>query len=138
MRAVASLPRSIIVIEVLEHAEQPRVFELGRAAGFVLHDPGGGFRKPLVFCDHSARNEVTVFGRFVGAQAEQRFATHVANNQQEIRRHSWVSDYNSVTVGRRSTGRARSCKKPRPLGSRGFAARAKGLHFGTAERRTTT
>src|SRR5215472_15959519 len=50
---------------------------------------------------------------------------------QEIRRHSWVSDYNSITVGRRSTGRARSCKKPRPLGSRGFAARAKGLHFGT-------
>ena len=81
MRAVASLPRSIIVIEVLEHAEQPRVFELGRAAGFVLHDPGGGFRKPLVFCDHSAGNEVTVFGRLVGAQAEQHFATRVANNQ---------------------------------------------------------
>ena len=75
MRAVASLPRSIIVIEVLEHAEQPRVFELGCAAGFVLHDPGGGFRKPLVFCDHSAGNEVTVFGRLVGAQAEQHFAT---------------------------------------------------------------
>jgi len=81
MRAVAGLPRSIIVVEVLENAEQPRVFELGRAAGFVLHDPGEGFGKPLVFCDHSAGNKVTVFGRLVGAQAEQHFATRIANNQ---------------------------------------------------------
>src|SRR5262249_44417137 len=51
---------------------------------------------------------------------------------QEIRRHRWASDYSSGTVWRCRTGRAAMQKKPRPLGSRGFAARAEGLHSGTA------
>ncbi|MGB8628654.1 MAG: hypothetical protein WCD69_04585 [Xanthobacteraceae bacterium] len=81
MRAVVGIAEAIVLIKVLERADEPRVVHAHRVIGLGFEKTRKGVRQPLVFEHHAAGHEIPILGRLVGAQPEQNLIARIADDE---------------------------------------------------------
>ena len=106
MGAVSAIAGTVVVVKMLEHADQPGVIEARGMIGLSFRQPSERLGQPLVLGDHAAGNEITAFGRFVFAQAEQYFVARVAEDQINSNKRCKTDDRVHFGVMRKRGGMA--------------------------------
>src|SRR4029077_13060441 len=65
MGAISAVAGTVVVVEMLVHADQPGIVEARGVIGLLLDEPSERLGQPLVLQNHAAGNEIAALGRLV-------------------------------------------------------------------------
>ena len=81
MCAVVGISEAIVLIKMLERADEPRVFDSHRVIGLCFEKTRESIGQPLILEHHAAGYEIPASGRLVVAQAEENVIARIADNE---------------------------------------------------------